>query len=186
MNNKTIDLRAVSRTVSHALRHEPWLYELELNDEGWTSIEALLSALRKDRPEWSELDVDHLAEMIATSAKRRYEIQGDRIRAFYGHSLEGKLKKIPATPPEVLFHGTNPAVLPQIETSGLLPMARQYVHLSVDEDTAREVGRRKCRKPIILRICTRDAAAAGVHFYEGNDKVWLADAVPAEFIESDS
>ncbi|MCG6156003.1 RNA 2'-phosphotransferase [Rubinisphaera margarita] len=184
MNHNIIDLKAVSRTSSHALRHEPWLYELELDDEGWTPIEALLSALKKDRPEWNELNADHLAEMIATSAKRRHEIDGDRIRALYGHSLEGKLKKIPATPPEVLFHGTNPAVLPQIETTGLLPMARQYVHLSVDEETAREVGRRKCRKPTILRIRTRDAEAAGVHFYEGNGKVWLADAVPPEFIEA--
>jgi len=186
MNNKSIDLRSVSRTSSHALRHEPWLYELELDDEGWTSIESLLSALKKDRHEWTELNANHLAEIIATSAERRFEIQGDRIRALYGHSLEGKLKKIPAAPPEILFHGTNPAVLPNIETTGLLPMARQYVHLSIDEDTAREVGRRKCRKPIILRIRTREAAASGVHFYEGNDKVWLADGVPPAFIEFDS
>jgi putative RNA 2'-phosphotransferase len=27
------DLTALSRTMSHALRHEPWLYELELDGE---------------------------------------------------------------------------------------------------------------------------------------------------------
>jgi putative RNA 2'-phosphotransferase len=28
------DLTAISRARSHALRHEPWLYELELDREG--------------------------------------------------------------------------------------------------------------------------------------------------------
>ena len=30
-----IDPVALSRVVSHALRHEPWLYELELDEDGW-------------------------------------------------------------------------------------------------------------------------------------------------------
>ena len=34
----------LSKTVSHALRHEPWLYELELDDDGWVSVEAMLGA----------------------------------------------------------------------------------------------------------------------------------------------
>ena len=33
---QAIDHRELSKTISHALRHEPWLYELELDDEGWT------------------------------------------------------------------------------------------------------------------------------------------------------
>jgi putative RNA 2'-phosphotransferase len=28
----------LSEVFSHALRHEPWLYELELDDEGWASL----------------------------------------------------------------------------------------------------------------------------------------------------
>ncbi len=61
-------------------------------------------------------------------------------------------------------------------------MRRQYVHLSVDEATALEVARRKAGRPVILTIQAAEAHAAGVRFYQGNDKVWLADSVPAEFI----
>ncbi|HZX88363.1 MAG TPA: RNA 2'-phosphotransferase [Reyranella sp.] len=46
MSRKLNDL---SRAVSHALRHEPWLYELELDEEGWTSVDALIAALQLDR-----------------------------------------------------------------------------------------------------------------------------------------
>ena len=60
-------------------------------------------------------------------------------------------------------------------------MRRQYVHLSIDRATALAVGRRKSRDPVILRIDASAAARAGVAFYLGNDKVWLADEVPAEF-----
>jgi putative RNA 2'-phosphotransferase len=69
-----------------------------------------------------------------------------------------------------------------IKSSGLLPMGRQYVHLSVDEATAFDVGRRKARKPTILRVSAGKARNTGIHFYEGNEKVWLADFVPPDFI----
>lgn len=39
-------LSELSRVVSHALRHEPWLYELELDDAGWVSVDELLTAAR--------------------------------------------------------------------------------------------------------------------------------------------
>ncbi len=63
-------------------------------------------------------------------------------------------------------------------------MGRQYVHLSTDQDTAAAVGRRKFfPDPIILMVRAEDAWKAGVAFYAGNEKVWLADRVPPEFID---
>jgi putative RNA 2'-phosphotransferase len=173
---------SVSRAMSHALRHEPWLYEIELDDEGWASVEALVTALRQADPAWAELSSATLAEVIASSNKRRHEIVGDQIRALYGHSVAGKLKREAAAPPPLLFHGTSPQAALVIESEGLKPMGRQYVHLSVDEATAGAVGRRKSAAPIILRVDAGAAHAGGVVFYAGNDKVWLADAVPARFV----
>lgn len=43
------ELRRLSRTVAHALRHEPWLYELEMDEAGWVPVEQLLDALRSKR-----------------------------------------------------------------------------------------------------------------------------------------
>ena len=61
-------------------------------------------------------------------------------------------------------------------------MRRQYVHLSVDSAMAAEVGRRKAGRPVILRILAAQAHEHGVRFYVGNEKVWLADVVPATFV----
>jgi putative RNA 2'-phosphotransferase len=110
------DLTAISRTLSHALRPEPWLYELELDAEGWTPVEAVLAGLRAERNDWRDLAADDLAEMIATSTKRRHEMADGRIRALYGHSVPGKLARTPSPPPERLYHGTSPKTLDAIPT----------------------------------------------------------------------
>jgi putative RNA 2'-phosphotransferase len=178
----SIDRNELSRAISHALRHEPWLYELELDDEGWTSVEALVTALHQAGPEWAAVSRASIAEMIAKSDKQRHQMAGDRIRALYGHSLPGRLRREAATPPAVLLHGTSPRVAEVILREGLKPMGRQYVHLSVDDATALAVGHRKSAAPILLKVEAAVAQANGVVFYAGNDKVWLADIVPPRFI----
>ena len=85
----------LSRAVSHALRHEPWIYELELDEGGWADVGALLTALREESSAWSNLAETDLAEMIQKSSKQRHEMINGRIRALYGHSLPGRLSKVP-------------------------------------------------------------------------------------------
>lgn len=182
----TIDLAQLSRAVSHALRHQPWLYELELDEGGWVPIDQLLQSLRQTRPQWAELTRDDLVAMVATADKRRHEIKGARIRALYGHSLPGRLALRRATPPQTLFHGTSPDAWRRIRKEGLLPMDRQYVHLSVDPATAHEVGARKATEPIVLAVRALDAHDAGVEFLVGNESVWLAESVPREFLEQEA
>lgn len=179
---KPLDLNDLSRAVSHALRHEPWLYELELDEAGWVETTALLDALRQERADWAALGEADLGRMISASAKQRHEMRDGRIRALYGHSTPQKLTKVPATPPALLYHGTAPDAVTDIRAAGLLPMRRQYVHLSVDVGMAEQVGRRKARQPVILLVRAGEACASGVVFYRGNDAVWLADHVPARFI----
>ncbi len=180
------DLTTISRTLAHALRHEPWLYELELDAEGWTPVGAVLAALHGERPDWQDLTAADFAEVIRASAKKRYEMVDDRIRALYGHSVPGKLSRAAASPPARLYHGTSPRALDAIRQAGLQPMARQYVHLSPHRADAVAVGRRKHPQPAILVVDAAAAATAGIPFYVGNERVWLADAVPWRFIAPES
>jgi putative RNA 2'-phosphotransferase len=172
----------LSKTISHALRHAPWQYELELDDAGWVSVDALLAALRDDRPAWRTLAADDLAAVLAQSEKRRFEMADGRMRALYGHSVPQRLAKTPAPPPATLYHGTSERTVAAIMAEGLRPMGRQYVHLSVDQETARQVSARKPGRSIILVIRATDAHRQGVVIYRGNEQVWLADAVAPAFI----
>lgn len=172
----------LSRMVSHALRHEPWLYKLELDEAGWTSVESLVDALRME-PGWSSLTAGDVEAMVAGARKRRHEIRDGRIRAIYGHSLPGRVDRAAATPPTVLFHGTSRDAAEAIRTEGLRPMGRQYVHLSVDHATGRSVGLRRAEESVVFVVAAAAASAEGVVFYVGNDKVWLADEIPARFVK---
>lgn len=178
-----VDDVRLSKTISHALRHAPWLYELEVDEEGWTPVADLLAGLRRHRHAWRGLTEEDLRAMMARPGKKRFEIREGNIRALYGHSIDMRIRKEAATPPERLYHGTAPKTATAIDREGLKPMNRQYVHLSADEETAREVGRRKARNPVILAVRAAEAHEAGVSFYHGNEMVWLADRVPPEFIE---
>lgn len=177
------DRRDLSKAVAHALRHDPGSYQLELDEQGWASLDMLVAALRRRSPSWRDLTTRGMVDMVERSGKRRYELRGSRIRALYGHSVSSLVLNVRAeAPPAVLYHGTAPESIPPIMSDGLKPMRRKYVHLSSDAATAVEVGRRKSRSPVVLRVAAASAACNGVEFYRGSDRVWLAESVAATYL----
>ena len=171
----------LSNEISYALRHAPWEYELEMDEEGWVPVEQLLEALKR-RGNWNDISEGTLHEVIAHSEKKRFEIKDGRIRAFYGHSIPMKIVKEEKMPPDILYHGTARRFLKSIKGNGLLPQNRQYVHLSQDIETAESVGKRHDAKPCILVIDAKKAWEEGTKFYLGNEKVWLAETVDSKYI----
>lgn len=176
------NLHSLSKTISCALRHTPWEYELELDEEGWVSILDLLRALKNENAKWQNLKIEDLVTMIMLSDKKRHEIKDGKIRALYGHSTPSKLQKTQAIPPPILYHGTSSQVLATIQKDGLKPMNRHYVHLSPSKEVAKQVGNRKSRTAVVLEINAKDAHVNGIKFYIGNEHVWLSDLIPSNFI----
>lgn len=176
-----MDTTRLSRTISYALRHAPWEYELELDEAGWVPIEQLIDGLRTERP-FAAVTEEDIARMIDASPKARFEIVDGRIRAFYGHSVPGRIVKRRADPPQHLYHGTVRRFLGVIGRDGLQPMSRQYVHLSRDREMAQVVARRRGDDTVILAIRAAEAATAGVAFYEESNGVWSADFVAPEWL----
>lgn len=173
---------SLSKDVSYVLRHSPENLGLVMDENGWMNVDELIEALRKDE-KWTSIELDDLIVMIEVADKKRHEIIGNRIRALYGHSVPLQIKKEVVEPPEYLYHGTARRFIESIKENGLLSQERQYVHLSVDEVTAIEVGKRRDEKPVILRIRAKLAFINGVSFYKGNDKVWLSDSIKSDFIK---
>lgn len=63
----------LSKEISYALRHAPWEYELEMDEEGWVPVEQLLDALHKEE-KWRNVSENDLLIMIQISEKKRHEI----------------------------------------------------------------------------------------------------------------
>lgn len=155
-----------------------------MDRQGFVQIGQLISGLNAHNNFGETVTRSDLEYIIATSEKQRYEIAGDKIRALYGHSFSMKIQKQKAEPPSVLYHGTAKRFIDSIKEKGLLPMGRQYVHLSTDVETAISVGMRRDEEPVILEIDAQAAFRGGIKFYIGNDKVWLCDELPVRYIKN--
>lgn len=175
------DYTALSKEISYALRHAPEEYGLTLDEQGWVLVKDLIDALKK-REKYSDLTLQDIADMIQASEKKRHQLVDDRIRALYGHSTEEKIRKDAVQPPDVLYHGTAHKFLQKILEQGLIPKDRQYVHLSQDQEMAITVGKRRDTDPVVLRIDAVTAWKDGIKFYHGNETIWLADEIPAKYI----
>ncbi|WP_406204920.1 RNA 2'-phosphotransferase [Kitasatospora sp. NBC_01560] len=169
-----------SKMLSRVLRHEPERIGITLDEAGWVRVDVLLAALAAKGGRLTRAELDHV---VATNNKRRfgYSEDGLSIRANQGHTVAVDLGLAAAEPPAVLFHGTASRSLDAIFRDGLLPMARQDVHLSADTDTAVRVGSRHGR-PVVLSVDAAAMAAAGHEFRISANGVWLTAAVPPEYL----
>lgn len=173
----------LSKTMSYALRHHPEEFNLHLDIEGWCSIDDLLNALRSVNT-LQDVAIQDLESMMKHSEKKRFELKNDKIRAYYGHSFDVKVKYNEKQPPDFLYHGTARRFINSIKKQGLIAKQRQYVHLSSDRNTAYLVGKRHDDYPIILKINAKKAYADGIVFYDANDATWLCEALPITYIDN--
>jgi len=174
------ELERLSRFLSYILRHEPRKFGLSPDGDGYVPIDGLLDQIRK-KDRWRWVTKQHLIEVMKMSEKKRFEIVSNKIRALYGHTFETKIHFRSAAPPEYLFHGTARRNLEKIEQEGLLPMKRQYVHLSVTPEDAYKVGLRRDRNPAVLKVLALKAHNQGIKFYKAGN-LFLAKRIPREYL----
>jgi putative RNA 2'-phosphotransferase len=139
----------LSKCLSGALRHFPEDVGLSLDDRGWAAWDRLVTAASERYP-WA--DAAAVEGVVATDPKGRFERDGDRVRAAYGHSVDVSLEPTDAPVPDRLYHGTAPENVDAIEAEGLRPMGRQQVHLSASVEDARAVGRRHATDPVVFAV----------------------------------
>ena len=169
----------LSKFLSGALRHFPDDAGIELDDRGWTPYDELVDAI-VEKYDWAH--PEHVAAVIATDPKGRFERDGDRVRAAYGHSVDVDLDAAATAVPDELYHGTAPEKLASIREEGVRPMSRQKVHLSGSIADAREVGSRHAADPVVLAI---DAAAMqddGLRVVKRGRTTYTTDRVPPEYL----
>ncbi|MFD7131077.1 RNA 2'-phosphotransferase [Streptomyces sp. NPDC059894] len=168
----------VSKYLSKHLRHRPERIGLRLDDGGWVEIETLIAAAAAHGFPITRDELDHV---VAANDKKRFAVEGTRIRASQGHSVEVDLGLPPATPPPFLYHGTVDRFLDAIRAEGLRPMNRHDVHLSPDRETATRVGARRGR-PVVLSVDAEAMHRDGHVFHVSANGVWLTKAVPPRYL----
>jgi putative RNA 2'-phosphotransferase len=173
-----LNLKAtVSRYMSSLLRHSP--QNLKMDTQGFVSIDELLEKIRTRYP----IDKSMILEIANKSDKKRFEVNGNKIRALYGHTIPVNIEFEEDTHVKLLYHGTTAEAASKILKEGLKPMKRKWVHLSPTVETAIEVGNRRTTHPIVLEIDAKAAREDGMKIYRATDKVFLSGSVPRKYIK---
>ncbi|MEV7071697.1 RNA 2'-phosphotransferase [Streptomyces sp. NPDC093990] len=168
----------VSKYLSKHLRHQPERIGLTLDEAGWVEIDALIAAAAAHGFRFTRAELDHV---VAANDKQRFAVEGTRIRASQGHSIDVDLGLPAATPPPYLYHGTVGRFLDAIRAEGLRPMNRHDVHLSADRETATRVGARRGR-PVVLSVDAQAMHRDGHVFHVSANGVWLTQTVPPRYL----
>jgi len=169
------ELTKISKFLSLILRHKPETIGIKLDDHGWAYVKDILIGMK--------IDKDILEEVVSKNNKQRFAFNDDhtKIRANQGHSLRVDLDLKTIKPPDILYHGTNETVVDLILNYGITKRNRQSVHLSENTETAIAVGKRR-GKPVVLKVNAGEMHEAGYRFFLSENKVWLTDYVPPNFI----
>jgi putative RNA 2'-phosphotransferase len=170
----------LSKFLSLVLRHQPQTIGLQLNEQGWASVDDLLQKMQaKGKP----LDRETLQFIVDTNNKKRFAFNDDgtMIRASQGHSIEVELGYTAVPPPPTLYHGTAERNIAAILQEGLKKQQRRQVHLTADGATALAVGRRH-GKPVVLEVLAGEMYSKGYSFFQSANGVWLTDSVPTAYL----
>lgn len=170
-----MDPRRLSKYLSLILRHDPNRGGITLDAEGWAD----LNLLARNAP--SGVTRAAIEKVVAENDKQRFTIEGDRIRANQGHTVEVILNLVPVEPPEFLYHGTYHGAVQAIWAQGLSKMKRHHVHLAAETGTAVTVGRRS-GTPVLFEVHAGQMYRDGHLFYRSSNGVWLTNHVSPQYL----
>jgi putative RNA 2'-phosphotransferase len=168
----------LGRFVSGALRHFPDDLGLAMNQHGWVDIDVLCDVMRT-RYKWS--NKEKLMSMIESDEKGRYEIQGKKIRARYGHSVDVDLDFPENMLPE-LYYGASREEVDILLEKGIKPIKQRYVHLSTSVEKALEVAGIHTDNPVLIAVDAEKARQNSLRLLSATDDIVLAEEIPPTYL----
>ncbi|MGQ9582338.1 MAG: RNA 2'-phosphotransferase [Thermoplasmatota archaeon] len=180
MNDEEVD--QLGRILAGVLRHFPERFSLSLDEHGWVGIRELVEAVRQRRSQLHWLRPHHIRALVATDPKGRYQLNEDRVRATYGHSIDVDLDLPTDNIPETLYYPATDEEMPILLETGLKPSDRKHVHLSLTPENAADAGSHRTEKPVILKVDARAAVEGGVVIMRAGKTVFITKEIPAEYL----
>ena len=180
MNDEEVD--QLGRIMAGVLRHFPERFELAMDSHGWVDARSLVDAVRARRNQFHWLRPHHVKALVATDPKGRYQLEDERVRATYGHSIDVDLDLPTDNIPDTLYYPATDEEVSIILETGLKPSDRKHVHLSLTPENAVEAGTHRTEKPVVLKVDARKAVEEGVLIKRAGKTVFITKEVPADYL----
>jgi putative RNA 2'-phosphotransferase len=177
------EVEHLSKVLAGVLRHFPDRYKLEVDPHGWVDLKAFLTAVQKRHRQYRFLRTYHIIGLIETDPKGRYQYDGTRIRATYGHSYDVDLDLPTDNIPPKLYYPSTPEEADILLETGIKPTDRKMVHLSATIEDAQKAGRVRVDQPIILEVDTEKTISMGNKIMRAGKTVYIVNEIPKECIK---
>lgn len=178
--------RKLSTYISLILRHKPEIIGLELDKEGYLNVDELIEGVKLTG---RNIDLEKLKNIVNKDEKGRYSFNksGDKIRANQGHSIEGLDLGLEVVKDFLtIYHGTSKSNSKSIKERGLLPMSREFVHLTADLETAKKVGSRHGNEVLVYSVNVKKMLENKMLIFKSKNNVYLSKHIPFEYLKEHS
>jgi len=172
----------LGRILALVLRHAPEKFSVEMDINGWVDVSSLCDGIKAQRRDFHWLKPWHFEAVATTEEKGRYEVQGERMRATYGHSIEIEIDLPTDDIPEVLFYPVDKEEVDDIIKLGIKGGDRRHIHLSKSIAKAFEAGSVRINSPSIVEVDAIRAIADGVEIFRAGKLVFLTEEIPPQYL----
>ena len=173
---------SLGRILALVLRHAPEKFNVEMDLNGWVNSRELSESIQKQRKHFHWIRGWHFEAIANADEKGRYQVEGEMIRATYGHSIELELDLPTDEIPESLYWPCDLESVPTHMELGITAGDRKHVHLSRTISNAMEAGHVRISRPAILEVDTTRAIADGFTIWRAGKTVFLCEEMPAEYL----
>ena len=173
---------SIGKILALVLRHAPEKFGVEMDLNGWVNTRELSDAIQNQRNYYHWIRSWHFQAIADSDEKGRYQVEGEMIRATYGHSLDLELDLPTDDIPEALYWPCEPGMTSTHLELGLSAGDRNHVHLSKTIAKAMEAGHVRIDRPAIIEIDTSRAIADGHTIWRAGKTVFLCEEMPPEYL----
>jgi putative RNA 2'-phosphotransferase len=177
------ELERIGRIMAGVLRHFPDRFGLTMDGHGWVELREFVNSIRQAKPHYHWLRPHHIAAIVETDPKGRYQIDGGMIRATYAHSVEVNLDDLPDANTDELYYPCSEEEVDILLEKGLHPTDRKKIHLSGTVEKAVGAGKARIESPIILAIDAATMSKDGEKLKRAGKAVYIADRVDAKYLK---
>ncbi|MFH1597130.1 MAG: RNA 2'-phosphotransferase [Pseudomonadota bacterium] len=173
-------LADLARMLTYMLCHRPDEFGLVLSADGFIAVKQVLQTLTGE-PGWGFVRRHHLDQVAALMQPPAFELAHDQIRCLAPGPA--RLRRPDATPPALLYAAIPPKAHGRVWEEGLKPPPEKELVLAATRETAMKLGRRRASEPVIVTVQAQSALRAGIAFQGYGDELFLAPALPREFLQ---
>jgi len=172
---------SLARLMRYILGIRPDESGLVPDREGFISIKELLKVIHEE-PSMAYVRESHLTEVILQDKECLFEVAERKIRSKKRGFVPLAEQEPLANPPRLLFKGIKRKTYPAMLAHGLAPGPGNHVVMTADRDLAARIASRQDRQPVIVEIRAQAANDSGTAFFAFGDCLYVADTIPARFI----